>query len=282
MKSTYFNLSVARTVCMKTILILSLFCAIAQADTLRVALPCLTGSYTGSTMRSCSFDLGVRLDSIISVQIKWRGTVTPGVGHGDGVEMPNNGPFAWPAKMEARMPADTYESWNSYTGYAGGAFDTTTMFSRSSSRASWQFLLDGTGELQVYISSIIMIGGTMVQAPTAVIDSIELIIVANPSATGTHSKPVYNPTYSKAFLYQNFPDPFRYSTKIRFDIADVTMVDVRIFNAAGREIAAFLNRKCTRGTNEITWDAKNMPSGVYWCRLETDCFSQCRRMSLIR
>jgi hypothetical protein len=82
-----------------------------------------------------SFDLGVRLDSIISVQIKWSGTVTPGVGHGDGAEMPDNGPFPWSGKMEARMAAETYENWNSSAGrYAGGAFDTMALFNRSSSQ----------------------------------------------------------------------------------------------------------------------------------------------------
>lgn len=84
-------------------------------------------------------------------------------------------------------------------------------------------------------------------------------------------------------LRQNYPNPFNPSTIISFSLAEKTRVSLRIYNLLGEFIAKPVDNKIMyRGTHTVTWSAENLPSGVYFYRIETEKFSSTKKMILIR
>jgi len=71
-------------------------------------------------------------------------------------------------------------------------------------------------------------------------------------------------------LEQNYPNPFNSATNIRFTIADEAFISVKVFDVLGREVAILVNETRVPGTYSLTWDARTFPSGVYFCRMQTD------------
>jgi photosystem II stability/assembly factor-like uncharacterized protein len=68
-------------------------------------------------------------------------------------------------------------------------------------------------------------------------------------------------------LYQNYPNPFNAMTNVKFQISNAGTVLIKLFDITGREIAVILNEKLNTGIYEITFDANNFSSGVYFYSL---------------
>jgi hypothetical protein len=83
-------------------------------------------------------------------------------------------------------------------------------------------------------------------------------------------------------LYNNYPNPFNPSTKIRFDLPKNTKVNITIYDISGREISQPINEYLSAGGYEILWSANNLASGVYFYRLEAENFRDVKRMLMIK
>lgn len=83
-------------------------------------------------------------------------------------------------------------------------------------------------------------------------------------------------------LYQNYPNPFNPVTKIKFDLPGNDFVTLKIYDVLGREIELLINEKLNPGTYSVDWDASNYPSGVYFYRLNTERFTQTKKMLLVK
>lgn len=68
-------------------------------------------------------------------------------------------------------------------------------------------------------------------------------------------------------LGQNYPNPFNPSTTIEFSIAEVSFVNLKIFNLLGQEVATLLNNEVAQGVHQINFDASNLNSGVYFYQI---------------
>ncbi|MBI3787126.1 MAG: fibronectin type III domain-containing protein, partial [Ignavibacteriales bacterium] len=69
------------------------------------------------------------------------------------------------------------------------------------------------------------------------------------------------------YLSQNYPNPFNPSTKFEIHIANLGMVTLKIYNVLGNEIATLMNGDFVPGIYRVTWKADNLPSGMYFYRL---------------
>jgi photosystem II stability/assembly factor-like uncharacterized protein len=93
---------------------------------------------------------------------------------------------------------------------------------------------------------------------------------------------------SKDFvLEQNYPNPFNQLTIINYQLSKSSNINLKIFDITGKEISTLVNRKQNEGTYEIKFDGGNLPSGIYFYKLEiTDdkgnTFSDVKKMSLIK
>jgi len=83
-------------------------------------------------------------------------------------------------------------------------------------------------------------------------------------------------------LEQNYPNPFNPSTVVIYRVAAARMIDVRVYDILGREVAVLANEVKPAGRYTVIWNAANMPSGVYFCRLTAGEFSQTRKVMLLR
>lgn len=87
---------------------------------------------------------------------------------------------------------------------------------------------------------------------------------------------------SPFILYQNYPNPFRSSTKIRFYVHDASPVSLIVYNHKGQEISRLVEGDISSGEHIADWDAGNLPGGTYYARLSVNGFSQVRKMNLVR
>jgi serine protease len=79
-------------------------------------------------------------------------------------------------------------------------------------------------------------------------------------------------------LAQNYPNPFNPATNFEFQIAQRELVNLKIFDVLGREIATLVNELRPAGVYTIRWDASSLPSGVYFYRLRAGDFVETRKM----
>ncbi|MBK8553536.1 MAG: T9SS type A sorting domain-containing protein [Ignavibacteria bacterium] len=84
------------------------------------------------------------------------------------------------------------------------------------------------------------------------------------------------------FLGQNFPNPFNPFTKIKFEISKSSLIKFEIFDLNGRKILTLINEKLNPGIFDINFDGSNLPSGVYIYRLQSDNYSQTKKMILLK
>jgi M6 family metalloprotease-like protein len=83
-------------------------------------------------------------------------------------------------------------------------------------------------------------------------------------------------------LGDNYPNPFNPSTKIAFQIADVGLVTLKVYDVLGREAATLVDAVKQPGTFTVQFDAGNLASGVYYYRIQAGQFSAARKMLLMR
>ncbi|MCI0448673.1 MAG: PQQ-binding-like beta-propeller repeat protein [Chlorobi bacterium] len=83
-------------------------------------------------------------------------------------------------------------------------------------------------------------------------------------------------------LYQNYPNPFNPKTKIKFDLPVESFTLLKIFDAIGKEISTLVNENLKAGKYELLWNPAKQNSGVYFCKLTTEGFTQTKKMVLLK
>jgi hypothetical protein len=73
----------------------------------------------------------------------------------------------------------------------------------------------------------------------------------------------------KDILYPNYPNPFNPNTIISFNLKLRSHVIIDIYNTIGERVAQLINDDISSGIHRITWNASNLPSGIYICSLRT-------------
>lgn len=87
---------------------------------------------------------------------------------------------------------------------------------------------------------------------------------------------------SEFSLGQNYPNPFNPSTGISFNLPEVSNVTLAVFDVTGREVARLAQGSYSAGTHQVTWNAQDMASGIYFYRLEASNFTATRKMVLVK
>jgi len=88
-------------------------------------------------------------------------------------------------------------------------------------------------------------------------------------------------------LFQNYPNPFNPSTKIRFAISNVitgynSRTSLKVYDILGNEIITLINKNLPAGEYEITFDASELSSGVYFYQIKAGSLVVTKKMVLIR
>ncbi|MCX6165124.1 MAG: YCF48-related protein [Ignavibacteriae bacterium] len=83
-------------------------------------------------------------------------------------------------------------------------------------------------------------------------------------------------------LFQNYPNPFNPTTNIRYQLTNNSLVNLRVFDILGKEVATLLNEKQAPGVYEVTFDGSGLSSGIYFYRIQAGDFSDTKKMLMIK
>jgi hypothetical protein len=98
--------------------------------------------------------------------------------------------------------------------------------------------------------------------------------------TSLISEESYTPIHYN--LSQNFPNPFNPSTKISYTIPERENVSLKVFNLLGSQVAQLVNGEIDAGSYNISFNASNLPSGIYFYRLQAGNFVDTKKMILLK
>lgn len=80
--------------------------------------------------------------------------------------------------------------------------------------------------------------------------------------------------------FENYPNPFKQSTTITYNLNKSDIVIVEIYNRYGQVIDTLVNDIQKAGKHEVTWHSKGLPKGIYFCKLQADEFSETKKLIL--
>jgi hypothetical protein len=83
-------------------------------------------------------------------------------------------------------------------------------------------------------------------------------------------------------LYDNYPNPFNPGTTIKYDVPKSSYMRLTIFDILGREVQVLVNEKKEPGSYEIKWNASNFASGTYFYKMETNAYTDIKKMILLK
>ncbi len=83
-------------------------------------------------------------------------------------------------------------------------------------------------------------------------------------------------------LFQNYPNPFNPTTNIKYALPKESRVRIAVFNILGQEVATLVNSVMPAGYHSVDFKANSIPSGMYIYKIETESFSQVKKMLLMK
>jgi hypothetical protein len=83
-------------------------------------------------------------------------------------------------------------------------------------------------------------------------------------------------------LNQNYPNPFNPSTTISYSIPKTSLVTIKIIDIIGREVATLVSEEKPFGNYEVLFDGKDLPSSVYFYRLQAGSFTETKKLVLMK
>jgi lysophospholipase L1-like esterase len=83
-------------------------------------------------------------------------------------------------------------------------------------------------------------------------------------------------------LGQNYPNPFNPSTTITFHLAADSRVRLKVFNMLGQEVRTLVDQDLEADVETVTFDAFQLPSGMYLYRLQAGSYAETRKMVIMK
>ena len=147
---------------------------------------------------------------------------------------------------------------------------------------SWEFLGEGLpvvtiGDIKIHPTENFLVAGTYGRSMYRL--DLNSLIDFNDDKTNT--------IVNNFKLEQNYPNPFNPNTNIGFRIANFGFVSLKIYDILGNEVATLVNEEKPAGEYEIEFnshsgEARNLPSGVYFYKLQAGSYSKTMKMILLK
>ena len=83
-------------------------------------------------------------------------------------------------------------------------------------------------------------------------------------------------------LAQNYPNPFNPTTSISYSIPKAGHVSLKVYDLLGREVATLVDEEKISGSYQVSFNAANLSSGVYFYRLQSNSFDETRKLILLK
>jgi myo-inositol-hexaphosphate 3-phosphohydrolase len=93
---------------------------------------------------------------------------------------------------------------------------------------------------------------------------------------------VTNPEPTDFTLAQNYPNPFNPVTTISYSLPVISQVELVVYNTLGESVVQLVNEEKEAGRYKVEFNATNLPSGIYFYRLQTGSFVDNKKMVLMK
>jgi len=85
-----------------------------------------------------------------------------------------------------------------------------------------------------------------------------------------------------SYKLQNYPNPFNPTTTIAYQLPKKSHVLLRVYNTLGKEVATLVNGDKEAGYYNVSFDATNLPSGIYIYHFQAGKYQLIRKMILLK
>jgi hypothetical protein len=102
------------------------------------------------------------------------------------------------------------------------------------------------------------------------------------SALATSASSIAQSNPQTFVLLQNFPNPFNPSTIISYELPTEGFVKLAVCDLLGREVRTIVNGRQSAGIHSVTFLADNLPSGIYFYRLQSGTYSATRKLLILK
>jgi hypothetical protein len=100
---------------------------------------------------------------------------------------------------------------------------------------------------------------------------------------GSTDVPIQTSGIPEAYrLGQNYPNPFNPSTTIEYAIPRAGLVQLKVYDMLGREVATLVDQEQSAGTYTIRFDARSLASGIYYYALKSGTFAGTKSLVLVK
>ncbi len=83
-------------------------------------------------------------------------------------------------------------------------------------------------------------------------------------------------------LAQSYPNPFNLSTTIKYELPNSEFVNISVYDLLGRKMTELVNEDQQAGYHSVIWNAAQMPSGMYFYRIQAGPFTEIKKMTLLK
>jgi hypothetical protein len=92
---------------------------------------------------------------------------------------------------------------------------------------------------------------------------------------------------SQYALHANYPNPFNIRTHIKYDLPEVSDVQLVIYKMLGQQVKTLVSQRQFPGFKSVVWNGTNdrgkpVSAGVYLYQIHAKGFSQTRKMILLK
>lgn len=187
-----------------------------------------------------------------------------------GIKKTTNGGMNWTSYAGLNGLSNEIYFYNENVGYIS---KNNVLYKTSNSGNNWTQVLITSKNLNSYFFTDVNTG--------YVIGQLGYILkTTTGGVVGTTEEYVNVP--SSFYLYQNFPNPFNPVTKIEFDLSKKGAVKLTVYDILGKKIKSIVDSDLSGGRYVYEFDGSNLSSGIYFYTLDTEIFSQTKRMLLIK
>ena len=107
---------------------------------------------------------------------------------------------------------------------------------------------------------------------------VDTIVVVSPTAIGDQPSSIPD----QFEISQNYPNPFNARTAIEYSLPQDSHVRIAVYNLLGQNIETLVDQNMPAGSHLVLWNANDVPTGVYFYRIEAGDFFQTRKMLLAK
>jgi hypothetical protein len=83
-------------------------------------------------------------------------------------------------------------------------------------------------------------------------------------------------------LAQNYPNPFNPTTQISYSIPTSGIVSIAVYNVLGQKVATLVDGQEDAGVHVVEFDGSSLASGMYFYRIDTQNFSETKKMVMLK